>query len=488
MKRLALLATVAVWVYGGDAGLNQSAGLVIRDVTVVSPERSSPLEHAYVRIANGRIVDVSERRVRGDQEIDGGGRFLVPGLIDSHVHLVQQVPGMTFAQWTAFPALAAAAREQEPRSYLFFGFTTVIDLNGTAEKIATWNKTAVRPDALFCGAAPVANGFPMNVIPEDVRFRISSYFLYDSRQAGRIPASVNPAEHAPAAVAVRMSADGATCIKAHYEPGGPASGPLPTPTPEMFQGLVAAGDARNLPVVIHANTKAGQRLAVDAGADVITHTIADGVGPDGRLTPDVDALLAQIAARKIGFQPTLRALHGALALLDPAYLKDPRVGDAVPAPLIDWFATPEGGLYRDNMLMSAGGEAKFRTLVAGRQQSYGRILARLVASDARFLFGSDSPATASYGNLPGLNGRLEMDHWVAAGVSLRRLLRALTIDNAQAFGLGKELGTVEVGKRAHLLLLRANPLVSVEAYDAIETVIHAGRPIKREALSARSRP
>jgi len=67
------------------------------------------------------------------------------------------------------------------------------------------------------------------------------------------------------------------------------------------------------------------------------------------------------------------------------------------------------------------------------------------------------------------------------------LFQALTIDNAQAFGLGNDLGTVEVGKRAHLLLLRANPLVSVEASDAIQTVIPAGRPLDRAALSARSR-
>jgi hypothetical protein len=46
----------------------------------------------------------------------------------------------------------------------------------------------------------------------------------------------------------------------------------------MFQGLVAAGRARRLPVVIHSNTKTGQRMAVGASADVITHTIADGVG------------------------------------------------------------------------------------------------------------------------------------------------------------------------------------------------------------------
>ena len=41
MRWIALLATAAGWIYGGAAGLSQSTGLVIRDVTVVSPERSS---------------------------------------------------------------------------------------------------------------------------------------------------------------------------------------------------------------------------------------------------------------------------------------------------------------------------------------------------------------------------------------------------------------------------------------------------------------
>jgi imidazolonepropionase-like amidohydrolase len=79
-----------------------------------------------------------------------------------------------------------------------------------------------------------------------------------------------------------------------------------------------------------------------------------------------------------------------------------------------------------------------------------------------------------------------MDHWLTAGVSLPRLFRALTLDNARAFGLDRDRGTIEVGKRADLLLLRANPLVSIGAYDSIETVIHAGVPVARSSFSARN--
>jgi imidazolonepropionase-like amidohydrolase len=45
---------------------------------------------------------------------------------------------------------------------------------------------------------------------------------------------------------------------------------------------------------------------------------------------------------------------------------------------------------------------------------------------------------------------------------------------------------VEAGKRAHLLLLRANPLTGVAAYDTIEQVILGGRLIARDTLSARN--
>ena len=82
-------------------------GLVIKDVTLISPERAAPLEHAYVRIRDGRIAEVSERPLRGERQIDGTGRYLTPGLIDSHVHL-GSIPGMTDEQEAAHPDIRAS--------------------------------------------------------------------------------------------------------------------------------------------------------------------------------------------------------------------------------------------------------------------------------------------------------------------------------------------------------------------------------------------
>ena len=87
----------------------------------------------------------------------------------------------------------------------------------------------------------------------------------------------------------------------------------------------------------------------------------------------------------------------------------------------------------------------------------------------------------------GLNGRLEMNNWIAAGVSEKKLFHALTIDNARMLHLDAKIGTVEPGKTANPLLLRDNPLRSVEAYDTIETVFLRGRPIPAAHLGRRSK-
>jgi imidazolonepropionase-like amidohydrolase len=98
------------------------------------------------------------------------------------------------------------------------------------------------------------------------------------------------------------------------------------------------------------------------------------------------------------------------------------------------------------------------------------------------IFGSDTPRVDSFGNPPGLNGRLEIQNWAAAGASLSVILRASTLDNARALGLSAELGSIEVGKKADLLLLKENPLANVSAYDSTETIFLNGEPIPRETL------
>ncbi len=109
-------------------------------------------------------------------------------------------------------------------------------------------------------------------------------------------------------------------------------------------------------------------------------------------------------------------------------------------------------------------------------------LRMMLAENVKLIFGTDTSSNEGVGNPPGLNGRLELARWVEAGVPLSRILRAATLDNAIAFGLSADRGTIEVGKRADLLLLKRNPLETIDAYGAIETVLVNGNLCSRDSL------
>ena len=87
-------------------------------------------------------------------------------------------------------------------------------------------------------------------------------------------------------------------------------------------------------------------------------------------------------------------------------------------------------------------------------------------------------------NPPGYNGFLEMKHMFDAGISLEKIFRAATYNNAKAFHLEGSYGGVEKGKKANLLILKTNPLKKVTAYNDIEYVIIGGKLIPRKELSA----
>jgi imidazolonepropionase-like amidohydrolase len=465
---IVLFGGCTVWVPAPPAG---SADLVIRNVTVVSPERAVALEHAYVRLEGGRITAVGTQVLKGNKEIDGSGRYLIPGLIDTHAH-IDEIPGMTTSQLAEHPDLHALALRQIPRSYLYFGYTTVLSLGANGAP-ARWNALEDRPDAFFCGKTPVVAGYSFT------SFETDSYFLFTPEQQSQLPASINAAEHTPEAVVSRMARDGAICVKTYYEKGFGAVRNLPVPTLAMIQSLVAAAHRLALPVFMHANSKQAQAFALEAGVDVLAHGMWNGHEPqNGELAPDVRALVDKIIERGVGYQPTARVIRGLADLHDPGFLLNPALSRVYSAALIEWYRSDEGAWFAK--LDEPYGVTGYRRAA----ESSDLVLRTLAQRNARLLFGTDTPSAPIYTNPPGLNGFWEMKHWSAAGVSLRQLLTAATIGNAAAMRLAREIGTVEKGKRAHLLLLRANPLDTVDAYDAIETVFLAGRPIRRADLSA----
>lgn len=468
--------------------------LRIEHVTVVSPQGSAELRDANVTVRDGRIAAVvaasqdAAARQLGGPKLDGRGLYLVPGLIDSHVHL-GAIPGMSEEQERAHPDIAQAARAQIPRSFLYFGFTTLIDLVSTPEEMARWKRHDPVPDTYFCGGAPLIDGYPMNYLPKPQRYARMPYLIVEPGRGAPLPTGVNAAAHSPQAVVAHMKSDGAICVKTFFERGFGGVHDLPVPKPETIRSLVEAAHAAGLPVLLHANSAEAQTFGLDTGVDILAHGLwnADETAASGELSPAVKSILDRIVTAQVGWQPTLRVLRGLEDLFNPGFLSDPMLARVLPRALIDWYGTPEGQLFRDAIAADLPADDPGGALRRGLADPIGRAAAAtgyLARHGARLLFGTDTPSAPIYTNPPGLNAWMEMHRLIDAGVTPAQIFEAATLRNARAFGLDHDIGTVEVGKRANLLLVRADPRQTVQAYGEIVTVILGGRALDPATLAA----
>ncbi len=489
----------------GPAPLAAEADLLIRDVQLVDPEHNSLSTPTSVWVADGRIVQIG---AAGDwraarQTLDGAGRYLTPGLIDSHVHLYHAT-GLKPRYSRDYPALFAGFQRQQPRSYLYWGYTTLIELNADAAANATFLAAPDRPDLQHCGQGVLlSNDFQRIDYDSDAAFFAAQpAFLHDRHRTPELPAGLDPAAHTPAAVVAARVAAGARCIKIYYEealwwPG--ASPPaFALPSPAIVRELVQAAHAAGLKVVLHATTPEGFRLGLAAGVDVFAHGLWEW--PDMRYEDAppplvVQAVQAQIAASGIGLQPTLQTLRNTpLSMFEPALLDDPDWRRVLSQDYLDYLRG-DAQRQRDDFLQrmqptlerALGAPATAANLppaLRAHIQRYERGIAGHAAAGGRLLFATDTAVGgAGWGNPPGLNGFWEMQGWQRAGLSPAHILRAATIDNARAFGLN-DRGRIAVGLRADLLLLDANPLQDVTAFRHLHTVIVAGKPLARHSLRA----
>ena len=441
-------------------------------------------------------------------EFDATGLFLTPGLIDGHVHLYHAT-GLKRRYTKDFDALYAEEQRQQPRSYLYFGYTSVVELNAQFDANDRFQAVPEHPDLYSCGQGLVlSNDFMATDYDSEAEF-LAAYpnFLHDRFTTPNLPAGFDPADHTPAVTVARIAKEGGRCVKLYYEEAlwwpGKRKPDFKLPSEQIVREVVAEAHARGMIVLLHGTTPEAHRFARATGIDVIAHGIWDWDGAANGRTDIPPAVLAAVdddAAAGIYVEPTYRTVAGTYSLFDPHALDDPRLGKVLPA---DYLAYLHNGAQQGrtkylkifgaaNAARYANGQsasANVADVVKAYIIRYRKILARMQARGTHFLFGTDTATGGNgWGNPPGLNGYWEMQAWAQAGIPLETIFRAATLDNARAFHLDGEIGTVAPGKRANLLLLRKNPLKTLSAYDSIAQVILHGKPIPRASLAADASP
>lgn len=451
--------------------------LLIENVTVLSPERDAALAGYSVLIEDGRITALSSLPLTvedGVAVVDGTGRFLTPGLMDSHHH-VSFVPGMGaigVGVTADNPELTAAYIEQQPRSLLYHGVTQILD----PSPLNAWPQfegQPVRPDFFRCGEIPTPGGYPGNQLGDGEREALSSYDFDPGK------------EDEAARVTQEIADDGGICVKIYVEDGFGDANVWPIFDTETIQDLVDAAHAHDLPVIAHANAVDMYIHALDGGVDIMAHGMWNWNWPDG--DAPVRETLEHLIAGEVGYMPTHMVMSGLSRHMLPDTLDDPGFPNVVPPSLLAFYRAGGSDFFSDELAADFPPDMPREEVGAilgfgvGRAQA---ATAYLHQQGHPILLASDCPGSPTFANHAGLCTLREMISIAEAGVSLQAIFQAGTINNARRFGLEADYGTVEPGKVANLLLLNANPLQTVEAWDAIETVILHGRPIERASLRA----
>ena len=425
-----LLSTLLVLVgWSAQSSLAQApaGGIVaLTGARVINGTGAAPLDQATILIANGRIEAVGAGPTvtipAGATRIDVSGKTIVPGLINAHGHL------------NADPSTRPIPEKLagQLRVYADYGITTVFVL-GTGPKDLE--------DAVKLRDAQESETL------DRARLYVAGPSIRDLKTAEEARAAVN-----------RYADAKADIIKIHIT-GGPND-----MTPAVYGALIDQAHTRGLRVAAHLFYLKDAKGLLNAGADVIAHSVRD---------QDVDqALIGQIKQPNVGYIPTFtRDLAQFVYEATPAFFTDP-------------FFVRHIDDYRREMttLNDPALQEKTRnnkeaqnTKVAIQQGS--RNLK--ILSDAGVLIAMGTDTGTNLGQWQGYFEHVELEYMVKAGLTPMQTLVAATGGAARAMKLDQQLGTIQTGKRADLLVLNANPLTDIKNTRQIHSVWIGGRRLAR---------
>lgn len=459
--------------------------VLIENVTIISSHLREPKQNMNVLIDDGRIAKITKSKITTyDSSVDGSGKFLTPGIMDSHAH-VSSIPGMGFGVEPVsrkHPKLAEAYFEQQPNSFLYYGVTQVLDPN-PGLNFNHFISATNHPDYFRCEVITSEQTFPY-VEKKDRKSRSMFTYLIDEK------ALKNEARSAERVVQ-KIAQSGASCIKLYFEDGYGNASHWPLLKPQTIQRIKASAEQQNLPILAHANALDMQQLAMAAGVDVIAHGMWNWgqYSREQNISEEIAQLLEDMISNKVGYMPTQRVIAGLGEVMRPSIADSVEFVSITPRALLDWYKTPQAQWFRQELRAGFDGmpdESIADVFLFGRTRKGSQIIHYLKESNYPILLASDFPGSPSFANQPGLTTFKEMHALSDAGLSHKEVLAAATINNAKQFKIDNDYGTVEVGKIANLLLLDSNPLRSIEAWDSIDLIFLHGRPIKRQSLMVKN--
>ncbi|GLX79047.1 hypothetical protein tinsulaeT_23870 [Thalassotalea insulae] len=488
MKKQLLALGLIAQIFSGSG--YAKVDLLIENTTVISPlnqHQVSIKEQHWVAVNGNRIVSIGSGTETPEAKniIDGNGKYLIPGLMDSHTHL-KTMPGLNRSNEKA-PQMQQAFLARQGVNYLYYGVTQVIDPSNTQQGIDKFHNSGLTPTAFFCGAMPVYNGYNARGIAHKDLHHERPYYVAQATDP-KTPVDIYNAHQAKQAVN-RLVDDGAKCAKVYIEDGFGFANDIPLINNTTLKELTQHAENLHLPTMAHANATDMQVIAADSGVSIMGHGLWNWLEEqkttrEGALPAKVRAVADSIIEHDIIYQPTMNVMRSLAELMVEGHMTLADYKNVLPQWQINWYLSESGQWFAKEMYKDWEGVPiatiieRFSANLANGQ----RVLKYLYDRGVTILLASDTPPAPTYASQPGLATYIELQDMYKAGMDLKGILAAATINNAKAYHLEQDYGTVASGKIANLLLLNSDPLQSISAFDDINTVILQGKAIERDNL------
>ena len=450
-----------------------SGTLVLRGGLLIDGTGRPPVANSVVVISGGKIEAAGQAgsvTVPANATVlDATGKTIMPGLIDSHIHLRNYLAPM----------------------YLYWGITTMGDMGNVPGWMLAYRGALAKgrmagPYLMTVGGKfdpPFKPGLPL--VTGDLN-GLQTFLLGNSARV-----YVTDEDSANRGVAA-VKKQGVDAIKLYTRMD-----------PALMKITAAAGHRNGLPVFAHY-TSASSRTGLFTGTDEILDT---GIDVHVHLYGLVKATAPQQVRDRIAKGENVRAWHlldtgkypplvqkmvATKMFLNPTLGAEFRTSSKYLAEFDQlnerFLGGPIVAEYPESIIRDRfknGFRAAQARANADEAEGYkraGLFVKELVDAGGKVIAGDDTGAGAGSAT-PGLALHLEMRMLNEVGLTPMQVIQAATTWGAEAWGKSKEVGTVEAGKRADLLVLNRNPLDDLSATTDIFKIVQGGNVVDRDALA-----
>ncbi len=459
-----------------------AGSVVLSGVTVVDTRDGSLRTNMDIALEAGRIVGIAPvaagPRDPAATTIDAAGRFVVPGYLEMHAHALElEDPSDTLALMlangiTGFRQMSGSAKLLQQRQ------SGTLPLPQDSPALLAMPGAVLTPANAGTAEAAIATVRDQEAAGADfikVGFVTPAVFFQAQAEANRL--GIPMGGHLPTGIDVVAASDAGIRFIEHLGPGVGILAACSTDEAGVRQALAALPPLAAPPATIPPPPGAPPAAFPSPDPWLMRKFV---MNPSARSTPadmailqravstfsdeKCRALAATFVADGTWQCPTLMRERTNELCDAPAFRDDPNLRYVDPSTVEEWAEVADAFGRRP-----PEERATFRAAYAVQLE-----LTRLFdEAGVKMLAGSD--VTGAAWEVPGFSLHQEFDELAKAGLSPLRVLQMTTLHGAEFLGTTADMGAVEAGKAADLVLLDANPIESVDNLHAIWGVVRAGQ-------------